>query len=48
MQPAYQKYAQSCPVAELVVQEILSLPCWYSMTDAEVKYVADCVKDFFK
>jgi dTDP-4-amino-4,6-dideoxygalactose transaminase len=48
MQPAYQKYAQPCPIAERVVQEILSLPCWYSMTDAEVKYVADCVKDFFK
>lgn len=48
MQPAYQKYAQPCPVAEQVVQEILSLPCWYSMTDTEVKYVADCVKDFFK
>jgi dTDP-4-amino-4,6-dideoxygalactose transaminase len=48
LQPAYQKYAQPCPVAENLVQEILSLPCWYSMTDLEVEYVADCVKDFYK
>jgi dTDP-4-amino-4,6-dideoxygalactose transaminase len=47
-QPAYQQYAQPCPVAEQVVQEILSLPCWYSMNDIEVEYVADKVKDFFK
>jgi dTDP-4-amino-4,6-dideoxygalactose transaminase len=48
MQPAYQKYAQPCPVAENVVHEILSLPCWYSMTDLEVEYVAGQVKEFFK
>lgn len=47
-QPAYQKYARPCPVAEQVVQEILSLPCWYSMTDSEVEYVATKVKEFFK
>lgn len=47
-QPAYQQYATPCPVAEQVVREILSLPCWYSMTDTEVEYVANKVKDFFK
>lgn len=47
-QPAYQRYTTPCPVAEQVVQEILSLPCWYSMTDAEVEYVANKVKEFFK
>jgi dTDP-4-amino-4,6-dideoxygalactose transaminase len=47
-QPAYQQYAQPCPVAEQVVQEILSLPCWYSMSDLEVEYVVSKVKDFFK
>jgi dTDP-4-amino-4,6-dideoxygalactose transaminase len=47
-QPAYQKYAQPCPVAERVVTEILSLPCWYSMTDSEVEYVANKTVEFFK
>lgn len=47
-QPAYKKYATPCPVAEQTVKEILSLPCWYSMTDAEVQYVIDSIKEFFQ
>jgi dTDP-4-amino-4,6-dideoxygalactose transaminase len=43
-QPAYQKYSTPCPVAEKTVSEILSLPCWYSMTDSDVDYVVDCVR----
>lgn len=47
-QPAFQKWYSPCPVAERTVQEILSLPCWYSMTDNEVDYVVDRVKEFFR
>lgn len=48
LQPAYKKYATPCPVAEKTVEEILSLPCWYSMTSLEVQHVVDSVKEFFK
>lgn len=47
-QPAYQPWYRPCPVAEKTVQEILSLPSWYSMNDQQVTYVADRVKEFFK
>lgn len=47
-QPAYKKYSSPCPNAELVVTEILSLPCWYSMSDAEVEYVADTARGWFR
>lgn len=46
-QPAYMPWYRPCPVAERTVQEILSLPCWYSMTDQEIDYVADSVTEFF-
>ena len=48
MQPAYRQWYRSCPVAEQTVNEILSLPCWPSMSDIEVDYVADCVEEFFQ
>lgn len=47
-QPAFQKWYSPCPVAERTVQEILSLPCWYSMTDNEVDHVVDRVKEFLR
>jgi len=47
-QPAYLPWYRPCPVAERTVNEILSLPCWPSMTDDEVNYVVDCVKEFFR
>lgn len=46
LQPAYKKYTKPCPNAEQTVQQILSLPCWYSMTDTEVEYVADSVRSW--
>jgi dTDP-4-amino-4,6-dideoxygalactose transaminase len=48
LQPAYKKWYTPCPVAERTVKEILSLPSWYSMTDVELKYVVDRIKEFFK
>ena len=47
-QPAYKQWYRPCPVAEKTVQEILSLPCWPSMGNIEIDYVADCVEEFFK
>lgn len=47
-QPAFAPWYKSCPVAEQTVQEILSLPSWYSLTDDQLKYITDSVKDFFK
>lgn len=48
LQPAYKKWYSPCPVAEQTVKEILSLPSWYSMTDTELVYVVDNIKEFFK
>jgi len=43
-QPAFAQWSRSLPVTERTVDEILSIPCWYSMTDSEVDYVVDSVK----
>lgn len=46
-QPAFSKWYTPCPVAERTVKEILSLPCWYSMTQAEIDHVVSNVQEFF-
>lgn len=43
-QLAFAPWSRSLPVTERTVSEILSVPCWYSMTDSEVDYVVDSVK----
>jgi len=47
-QPAYLPWYRPCPVAEKTVNEILSLPCWPSMSDTEIDYVVDSIEEFFK
>lgn len=47
-QPAFEQWGSPCPVAERTVNEILSLPCWYSMSNQELEYVANSVQEFFK
>ena len=47
-QPAFKQWSSPCPVAERTVNEILSLPSWYSMTQQELEHVANSVKEFFK
>lgn len=47
-QPAFGRWYRSCPITERATTEILSLPCWYSMSDKQVDYVVDSVKEFFK
>lgn len=46
-QPAFRPWYTPCPTAERTVKEILSLPCWYSMSDTEIDYVVDSVRNFF-
>jgi dTDP-4-amino-4,6-dideoxygalactose transaminase len=46
-QPAYVRNANYCPIADNTVREILSLPCWYSMSESQIQYVIDSVKAFF-
>jgi dTDP-4-amino-4,6-dideoxygalactose transaminase len=47
-QPAYAKWYRPCPVAEKTVNEILSLPSWYSLTHEQFEYIIVSVRNFFK
>lgn len=46
-QPAFRPWYRPCPVAERTVQEILSLPCWPSMTHSEIEHVILSVREYF-
>jgi len=48
MQPAYAKWYRPCPVAERTVNEILSLPSWYSLAPEQFEYIVAGVRSFFK
>ena len=48
MQPAFAPWYRPCPVAEQTVQQILSLPSRYDLTDVELEYIVDTLKDFFQ
>ena len=48
LQPAYAQWSTPCPVAEKTVKEILSLPCYYNLTSAEIDYIIISVKEFFQ
>lgn len=51
LQPAYRtpEYPPgSFPEAEKLSKEILSLPMYPGMTDSQVEYVVEAIKDFFK
>ena len=45
---AYKDHYSECdlPVAKRVVKEILSIPNHEGMSDNEIQYVAQCIKDF--
>jgi dTDP-4-amino-4,6-dideoxygalactose transaminase len=47
-QPAFSQWYTPCPVAEQTVKEILSLPCWYSMTQEQIDHVVVSVQEFFQ
>jgi dTDP-4-amino-4,6-dideoxygalactose transaminase len=47
-QPAFTQWYAPCPVAERTVQEILSLPCRYDLSDLEVEYIVKNVREFFQ
>jgi dTDP-4-amino-4,6-dideoxygalactose transaminase len=51
MQEAWREYGGgdfSLPVTEKITQEIISLPVYPEMTDEEVNYVCDCIREFDK
>lgn len=43
-QPAFKQWYTPCPVAERTVEEVLSIPCWYSMSEDQVDYVVDSIR----
>lgn len=47
MQPAFAPWHRPCPVAEQTVQQILSLPSRYDLTDTELNYIVNSVREFF-
>ena len=48
VQPTFSAWYRPCPVAEQTVKEILSLPSRYDLTDQELEYTVDAVKEFFQ
>jgi len=48
LQPAFGQWYRPCPVAEQTVREILSLPSRYDLTDQELAYIVNTVKEFFQ
>jgi dTDP-4-amino-4,6-dideoxygalactose transaminase len=47
-QPAYKQWYSSCPIVEKACTEIVSIPCWYSLTDTQVDYIADKIVEWSK
>jgi len=45
-QPAFSQWHTSCKETEKAVNEVLSLPSWYSMSDDQVEYVVKQVKRY--
>ena len=49
LQKAYQNHRDSyLPIATTLADSILSLPLWIGMTEQEVNYVINCVRQFWK
>jgi perosamine synthetase len=47
IQPLFQKYTCELPVTDRVWKEIITLPLFYDMTDADVQTVINSVREFF-
>lgn len=48
-QPPFKKFkSKSLPVTEKVSRQIVSLPIFPEMTTAEVRYVSDCIREYYK
>jgi perosamine synthetase len=43
-----QKYDCILPVTEKISQQVLTLPLYPTITEAEIKYIADNIANFFK
>ena len=48
LQSIFSKYKTSLPITEQSYDEILTLPLFYEMTDKQIRYVIDKIKEFFR
>jgi perosamine synthetase len=48
LQPAFSRYRVPLPTTERVYEEMLTLPLFFEMSDAEVGTVIDAVRAFFR
>jgi hypothetical protein len=46
MQPAFKEYYRHLPKLEKTCDEILSLPCYHSLTDDQQTYIIDLIKEW--
>ena len=47
LQPAFAQYRRPLPITEVAAAEIMTIPLFPSMADAEIEYVANEVRSFF-
>ena len=46
LQPFFRRFKSKLPVTEKAWKEILTLPLYCDMTEEDVKYVTDSIRDF--
>ena len=47
IQPFFKRFSTNLPVTEKVAEEILTLPLYYDMSDEDVRFVINSIKEFF-
>lgn len=45
--PAFRDWYKPCPETDKVCRQIISLPCRYDLSDEQVDYIVDSVKEFY-
>ena len=45
IQPAFSKYACDLPITEHVCERIFSIPCYHSLTDNNIEYIVNTLKE---
>lgn len=48
LQPFFQRYSEKLPVTEEIFEQILTLPLYYDLIDAEIDKIVDCIRAFYK
>jgi perosamine synthetase len=47
MHPPYRKYRKKLPVTEEIWHEILTIPLYYELKDAEQDYIVEKIHEFY-